>query len=138
TAGEPVVDGLIVIVESVDHHHVRSDGAGGFVHVAIEGDVGVGVDDAGSEIFAAGVNDRDPGRCVNFRTDSGDLAVLNVDAPVGNVAVSGSHDDGVLDEDIGEGRRGRVLGDGSEGDCRDDENRQSYRCGLAGETKLHS
>ena len=102
-----------MIVEGVDHHHVRGDGAGGFVNVTVEGDVRMGVDNAGSEVLAASIDHGDAGRSGDFGADGSDLAALHVDAAVGNIAVGGGHNDGVFEEDVGgRGCRG-VLGQGS-------------------------
>jgi len=46
-AGKRAVDGFVLIIERVFHHHVRRDRAGGFVDIVIERDVGVTIDDAG-------------------------------------------------------------------------------------------
>jgi len=129
--GKAVVDGLIVIVEGVDHHHVRGDGAGGFVNVTAESDVGMGVDNAGSEVLAASIDHGDAGRSEDFGADGSDLAVFDVNAAAGNVAVCGGHDDSVFDEDVGgKGRRG-VLRQGSQADRDDSDETKQDACGLA-------
>jgi hypothetical protein len=110
--GKAVVDGLIVIVEGVDHHHVRGNWAGGFVNVTVEGDVGMRVDNAWSEVLAARIDHVDAGRSGDFGADGRDLAFFDVDAAVGNVALGDGHNDGVFDEDVGGRGRWGVLGHG--------------------------
>ena len=79
-AGQGAVDGFVLVVEGVDHHHLRSDGAGGLVHVVVERDVRVRVDDPRSEIFSAGVDYFGVGRGGDVFADGSDLAILNVNA----------------------------------------------------------
>ncbi len=78
-SGQRAIDGLVLVIEGVNHHHLRGDRAGGFVHIVIERDVRVRVDDAGSEIFPSRIDDRRAGRRIYVLTDRGDLAVFDVD-----------------------------------------------------------
>ncbi len=98
--GQAAIDRLVLIVEGVDHHHLRRDRAGGLVHVVVERDVRVGVDDARRQIFAACIDHGGGRRRVYIFADRGDLAVLDVDAAVLNVAVRDGHHHGVLDQDF--------------------------------------
>ena len=113
-AGERAIDGLVLIIEGVFHDHLRRDGAGGFVDVVVEGDVGVRVDDARRDVFALRVNYRGTGGRVDGFTYGGDFAVLDQDGAVLDVAVGGGHDDGVLDDDVMMRRGGLREGGGGE------------------------
>ena len=110
-AGQRAVDGLVLVVEGVLHHHLRRDRAGRFVDVVVEREVRVGVDDAGREILSARVDHRGRGGCVDRFADRGDLAVFDVDAAVFQVAVRDGHDDRVLDDDIVVRGCGGLLGE---------------------------
>src|SRR6202030_1875896 len=81
-AGERAVCGLVLKIEGVLHHHLRRNRAGGFVYVVIESDVGVGVDDAGGEVFSFGVDDGSCGGRVDAFSDGSDLAVFYVDGTI--------------------------------------------------------
>src|ERR1700723_1274098 len=105
--GERAVDGLVLVVESVFHHHLRRDGAGGLVHVVIERDVGVTVDDAGGEIFSLGIDYGGAGGGVYGFADGGNLAILDIDFPVFDVAVGDGHQSGVFDDDVAMGGLGK-------------------------------
>ncbi len=56
-AGESAIDGLILVVEGVLHHHLRRYGTGGLVYIVIQCQVRVGIDYSGREIFSARIND---------------------------------------------------------------------------------
>ena len=96
-AGQRAIDGLVLIVEGIQHHHLRRDRAGGFVDVVVERDMRVRIDDAGRQIFSAGVDHGRRRRRIHVLADGGDFAVLDIDAAVLDVAVSYGHHDGVLD-----------------------------------------
>jgi hypothetical protein len=66
----------------------------------IERDVGVGVNDARSQVFPAGIDHRNIGRRGYVFTYSGDFAILHINAAALDVAVSFRHHDGVFDQDI--------------------------------------
>ena len=71
--------------------------------------MGVGIDDAGRQIFAAGVDHgRRRGRAY-ILAHRGDLAILDIYAAVFNVAVRNGHDDGILDHDFVMRRQRRRL-----------------------------
>lgn len=113
-AGEGAIEVGIAIVEGVDHVHRRSDGAGGFVHVAVECRVGVGIDDAGSEPEAGGVDDGGGGGCVDGGADTGDFSGMDPDLTVLDRAMAGGHDSGAAEDDVGgRWRRLRTCEDGA-------------------------
>ena len=94
------IDRLVLIIERVDHHHLRRDRAGGLVHVIIQRDVRVRIDDARRQIFAAGIDHRRARRRSHILADGRDLAILDIDAAVLDIAVGDRHHDGVLDQDF--------------------------------------
>src|SRR5579883_2747027 len=80
--GQRAVDGLVLVVEGVLHHHLRRDRTGGFVDVVIQRKMGVRIDEAGREILAAGIDHRGRSGSVDGLANGGDLAVLYIDAAV--------------------------------------------------------
>ena len=77
---------------------MRCDRACGFVDVFVERDVGVGIDDAGRQIFASGIDYRRASGRRDVLPYGSDFAVFDIDAAVRNLAMGYSHDHGVLDE----------------------------------------
>ncbi len=119
-AGQGAVDCLILIIEGVFHHHVGRDRAGGLVDVVIERDVRVTIDDAWGQVFASGIDDDCARGRIHGFADRGDLAVLDIDGAILDVAVGHGHHGGVLDDNV-------VVGGGRglpERGCRD-ERRQA-------------
>src|SRR5207253_9760608 len=51
STSQPAVDRLILVVERIDHHHLRRDRTGGLVHVIVKRDMRMGVDNSWREIF---------------------------------------------------------------------------------------
>src|ERR1700733_5979835 len=96
-AGEGAIDGLVLVIEGIFHHHVRRDWAGRFVDVLVERDVRVAVDDAGCKVFSSGIDDGGVGGGADGGAYGGDFAVLDVDGAVLDVAVGDGHHGGVLD-----------------------------------------
>ena len=93
------------------HHHVRRDRTGGFVHVVIERDVGVRVDNARRQIFSARIDHRGHAGAGDVLADGGNLSVLYINAAALDIAVSDGHHDGIFDQDfVMVGRRGLCGG----------------------------
>ena len=111
-AGQAAIDGLVLIIEGVHHHHLRRDRAGGLVHVVVERNVRVRVDDARREIFASGIDHGGAGGGVHVFAHGGNLSVLDVDAAVLNIAVGDGHHHGVLDQNFIVRWRRRLLRQG--------------------------
>ncbi len=103
------VDLLILIIESVLHHHLRSHRAGRFVDVVIERDMRVGIDDARRQVFSLRVDHAGVGGRIDRFADRGNLSILDVDRAVLDVAVRNGHDDRILDHDVVRNRWRRRL-----------------------------
>ena len=71
------------------------------------------IDDAGSEIFSAGIDHGCRRRSIDGNAHGGDFAILDINAAVFQIAVGRGHDDGVFNYHITV-RRG-LLSDGSVG-----------------------
>ena len=100
SAGQAAIDRLVLVIKRINHHHLRGDRAGGLVHIVVESDVRVRIDDAGREVFAAGIDHGGGRGRVYILPNRRNLAILDVDAAVLHIAVGDGHDHGVLDQNF--------------------------------------
>ena len=111
-AGEGAVDGDVLGIEDVADIHHGGDADAAFVDTAIDGDVGVAIDDAGDDVLIGGVDDLGAGGLHDLLADFGDFTVLDEDGAFEG-ALGDRHHGGVLD-DVGLGAQGRGGEEGCE------------------------
>src|SRR5439155_19919741 len=111
----------VVAVHDVAHPDLGHDRQRGLIDAALDGEVRVGVDDAGHDEHAGGVDDLRTGVGGQVRADGRDLAAADEDVGVRQDVVADGDDGRAADEDFAAGldRRlavgldlGRVLGGG--------------------------
>ena len=100
STSQPTVDRLVLVIERIDHHHLRRDRTGGLVHVIVKRDMRMGVDNSWREIFTAGINDRRSRRGFQISSHCCDLAVFDVDAAILNVSMCDGHHDGIINKNF--------------------------------------
>src|SRR5208282_2739807 len=87
SAGEIAIDVDVVGIQHVGDVGDGRDSDAAFVDAAVDGDVGVAVDDAGHDELAGGVDYLGVFRGLDGGADFGDLAVADEDGTVLDVAV---------------------------------------------------
>ena len=100
STSQPAVDRLVLVIERINHHHLRRDRTGGLVHVIVKCDVRMGVDNSWREIFTAGINDRRSRRGFQISSHCCDLAVFDIDAAILNVSMCDGHHHGIINKNI--------------------------------------
>src|SRR5204862_3174260 len=66
----------------------------------VKGDMRVRIHDSRRHVLASGINRGDSRRSVDVLPDRSDLAILDVNRAVLDVAVRYCHDNGILDDDV--------------------------------------
>ena len=97
TAGQCPEDRLVTMVDDVDDPDLWRDRVHAFVAAPLDRHVRVGVEEAGCDPHAGGVDFPRPGRHhdLGVRPDGGDRAILDDDGPAGDRAVRGCQDGSV-------------------------------------------
>ena len=107
-SGERAIDRLIRVVERIDHAHVRNHRRGRFVDIVAQRHVRMRIDNSGSEVFPAGIDDGHAAGSADFVAKGGDFAVLYIDAAIRDLPVRDGEQRGVLDKNVF--RRGSGAG----------------------------
>ncbi len=99
-SGQRAIDRLILIIESIFHHHVRRNRTGRLVHIIVKRDVRMRIHDPRRDVLAAGINHGRARWRIHALTDSRNPAILDVNRPILDVAVCHRHDDSILDHNV--------------------------------------